>query len=71
MRCDEFVELASDYLDGTLEAAEAQRVADHLGCPGCAAYLAQLRRTVELLRLGSPVSDRASRSAGGRAWRRS
>lgn len=51
MRCDEFVELANDYLDGTLEEAAARRVADHLGCPGCAEYLAQLRRTVELLGL--------------------
>jgi anti-sigma factor RsiW len=71
MRCAEFVELASDYLDGTLEEAAARRVAGHLGCPGCAEYLAQLRRTVELLGLCSPASDRAWRSAGDRAWRRS
>jgi anti-sigma factor RsiW len=49
MRCAEFVELASDYLDGTLEAETAQRVADHLECPGCTVYFEQLRRTVELL----------------------
>lgn len=49
MRCAEFVELASGYLDGTLEVAAARRVADHLECPGCTVYLEQLRRTIELL----------------------
>jgi anti-sigma factor RsiW len=51
MRCAEFVELASGYLDGTLEADVARRVTAHLECPGCTVYLEQLRNTVELLRL--------------------
>jgi anti-sigma factor RsiW len=60
MRCDEFVELANDYLDGTLEVTAVQRIADHLGCPGCAAYLEQLRRTVELLGLLGARPPRSS-----------
>jgi len=47
--CQELVELASDYLDGTLSTAARQAVEHHLaGCPNCPNYLAQLRLTVEL-----------------------
>jgi len=47
--CQELVELASDYLDGTLTAAAHQAVERHLvSCPNCPNYLAQLRLTVEL-----------------------
>lgn len=61
MRCAEFVELASGYLDGTLEEAAARRVAAHLGCPACTVYLEQLRRTVELLGTLSARPPRSSR----------
>jgi len=47
--CQELVELASDYLDGTLTASARQAVERHLvDCPNCPNYLAQLRLTVEL-----------------------
>ncbi len=50
MTCVEFVDLATEYLDGALEPEVARRFAAHPGeCPGCAAYLEQLRRTIELL----------------------
>jgi anti-sigma factor RsiW len=40
----------SDYLDGELDEAQRSRIAGHLArCSGCAAHLATLRRTVDLL----------------------
>jgi anti-sigma factor RsiW len=45
--CDEFVELVTAYLDGALDAAEEQRVLEHLSlCDGCSTYLDQIRATV-------------------------
>jgi anti-sigma factor RsiW len=45
--CDEFVELVTAYLDGALDAADQQRVLDHLAlCDGCSTYLDQIRETV-------------------------
>ena len=45
----ELVELITDYLEGTLPATERVRFDAHLtDCPGCRAYLDQLRRTVNL-----------------------
>ena len=47
--CQELVELASGYLDGTLPAAEHRAVEQHLtSCPDCPTYITQLRVTVEL-----------------------
>jgi anti-sigma factor RsiW len=46
MSCSEFVELVTDYLEGRLEAAEAERFEAHLAlCDGCQAYVAQMRVT--------------------------
>jgi len=60
--CRELVELASDYLDGTLPPEERARVDAHLAdCPHCADYLAQMRRTVRLL--GSLRPDTMSAEA--------
>ena len=40
----------SDYLDGALTPGERERVDRHLAeCRACSAYLATLRKTVELL----------------------
>jgi anti-sigma factor RsiW len=50
MSCSEFVELVTDYLEGRLEAAEAERFEAHLAlCDGCQAYVAQMRVTLEAL----------------------
>jgi len=47
--CREVVELVTEYLSGTLSAAERARFDEHLaGCPPCTAYLAQVRTTLEL-----------------------
>ena len=45
--CREFVELVTDYLEGTLPAAERDRFEAHLAeCDGCSAYLEDMRRLV-------------------------
>jgi anti-sigma factor RsiW len=50
MNCDEFVELVTGYLEGTLSEAERVAFEAHLAeCPGCDRYLAQFHRTIELL----------------------
>lgn len=46
-RCDVLVTRFSDYLEQTLEPAEAEALEQHLViCTGCAEYVAQLRATV-------------------------
>ena len=48
--CREAVELVTDYLEGALTRAERARFEAHLsGCPHCTEYLAQMRRTLDLL----------------------
>ena len=50
LRCDEFVELVTDYLDGALDAGTRRRFTDHLAeCDGCEQYLEQIRVTVRRL----------------------
>jgi anti-sigma factor RsiW len=47
--CQELVEFASGYLDGTLSARARHAVERHLAtCPNCPNYVAQLRLTVRL-----------------------
>ena len=49
LTCQEFVELVTDYLEGELPAAQRLRFEQHLaGCDGCAAYLSQMRKTIQL-----------------------
>ncbi|MGH2787701.1 MAG: anti-sigma factor family protein [Actinomycetota bacterium] len=49
MSCKEIVGLVTDYLEGTLSSAQVERFELHLeGCEGCANYLNQMRRTIEL-----------------------
>jgi len=54
--CQDVVELATDLLEGDLDAATAVRVDDHLlTCAGCAQYVDQMRRTAAALHaLGRP-----------------
>ncbi|GAA4685862.1 hypothetical protein GCM10023215_21480 [Pseudonocardia yuanmonensis] len=50
LACADLVELLTDYLEGALPAADAAVVDAHLAlCPGCAAYLAQMRATIGAL----------------------
>jgi anti-sigma factor RsiW len=48
-RCQEFVEVVTNYLEGTMSASDRARFEHHLEqCDGCDRYLAQIRRTIEL-----------------------
>jgi anti-sigma factor RsiW len=48
--CREAVELVTDYLEGALEERDRARLEGHLAaCPHCSEYLAQMRRTLDLL----------------------
>jgi anti-sigma factor RsiW len=50
MRCAEFVELVTAYLDGALDPATERRFVKHLaGCEGCDRYLDQIRATIKEL----------------------
>jgi predicted anti-sigma-YlaC factor YlaD len=47
LRCNQIVELASDYLERALAAGDAERLEQHLLiCGGCAEYLTQLGEVV-------------------------
>jgi len=49
LSCQELVELVTDYLEASLDDETRRRFEDHLDeCGGCAAYLRQMRTTVEL-----------------------
>jgi anti-sigma factor RsiW len=69
--CREFVELVTDYLEGTLPEAERVRFEAHLeDCDGCAGYLEDMRRLVgSLNEAPQPPPDRATREALLRAFR--
>ena len=50
LTCQELVELVTDYLEAALPAPEQARFEAHLAaCPGCEAYLDQMRQTVGAL----------------------
>jgi hypothetical protein len=51
LSCQEFVARVTVYLEGVLPPEESLRFTAHLaGCLGCATYLDQIRRTIELTR---------------------
>jgi len=63
--CREIVELVTEYLGGTLPAADRTRFEEHLAsCPPCTAYLAQVKTTLDLaaeLRApAGPVDERVA-----------
>jgi anti-sigma factor RsiW len=48
--CEDFVELVTAYLEGTLPEDERLAFDEHLAlCPGCDRYLEQFRTTIDLL----------------------
>jgi anti-sigma factor RsiW len=50
MTCKELVELVTDYLEQRLSSHDVRRFEVHLAsCEGCAAYVAQMRRTIEVV----------------------
>ncbi|HWE58028.1 MAG TPA: zf-HC2 domain-containing protein [Acidimicrobiales bacterium] len=47
--CQQAVEMVTDYLEGALSRRDRRRLEAHLRvCPNCAAYLEQIRLTIEL-----------------------
>ena len=49
MRCREFVEVITGYLEGTLPDEDRRRFDEHLAtCPHCTAYLSQMRTVLRL-----------------------
>jgi anti-sigma factor RsiW len=47
--CREMVELVTEYLEGAMPPRERAIFEAHLAvCPGCTAYLAQMRQTISL-----------------------
>lgn len=47
--CQQAVELVTDYLEGALSRRDRRRLEAHLrACPNCAAYLEQIRLTIDL-----------------------
>jgi anti-sigma factor RsiW len=74
LSCQELVELITDYLEGALAPADAQRFERHLaGCDGCTAYVEQMRATIAALGHLPPesLSPQAEREllAAFRDWR--
>ena len=69
--CREFVELVTDYLDGTLPDTERHRFEAHLAeCDGCAGYLEDTRRLIgSLQETTEPPADPDTRDALLRAFR--
>ena len=50
LACKEFIELVTEYLEGTMSASDRARVDLHLaGCPFCTIYLEQMRQTIATL----------------------
>ena len=47
--CQQAVELVTDYLEGALSRRDRRRFEAHVrACPNCAAYLEQIRATIQL-----------------------
>ena len=69
--CREFVELVTDYLEGTLPEGERARFEAHLAeCDGCAGYLEDMRRLVDTMHeTPEPPPDPATREALLNAFR--
>jgi anti-sigma factor RsiW len=69
--CREFVELVTDYVEGTLPEAERARMEAHLAeCEGCSGYLEDMRRLVgSLHETPEPPPDPHTREVLLRAFR--
>jgi len=62
MACIELVELVTEFLEGALSPAERDRFEQHVSaCKGCAAYVLQMRKTIEASATlkGGRLSDEA------------
>jgi anti-sigma factor RsiW len=74
LACNEFVELVTEYLEGTLSPEERARFEEHMAqCDGCDTYLEQMRQTISVLgRLSEeavPADAQDKLLAAFRDWR--
>jgi anti-sigma factor RsiW len=70
LTCQELVELVTDYFEGALEPADRVRFEAHVaGCPGCDAYLGQMRTTLEVVGATAALEARPEVSALLQAFR--
>ena len=74
LTCQQLVELVTDYLEDALGPADRARFEAHVaGCPGCDAYLGQMRTTIEAVGATAALETRPEVSAlleAFRDWRR-
>ena len=75
LRCQELVELVTDYFDGALSDGERHAFEAHIaGCDGCTAFLEQMRQTIaltgRLLADEIPPEVEAALLQAFRDWRR-
>lgn len=48
LSCREFIELVTEYLEGSLPPEEKERFEAHLAvCDGCETYLEQMKQTIQ------------------------
>ena len=71
LRCKEFVELVTQYVEGVMPEDERARFEAHLAeCEGCSGYLEDMRRLVgSLHEVAEPPPDPETREALLRAFR--
>jgi anti-sigma factor RsiW len=59
LSCQELVELVTDYFEDALAPEERARFEEHLeGCPGCRAYVDQMRVTMRLVQATEQLEQR-------------
>lgn len=71
LRCQEFVELVTQYVEGVMPEEERARFEGHLAeCEGCSGYLEDMRRLVgSLHEVAEPPPDPETGEALRRAFR--
>jgi hypothetical protein len=64
VRCVEFVESVTDWMEGALDDDGRLTLEEHLAiCPHCTEYLGQLRLSAAVLRAVDEVDPRVGRAA--------
>lgn len=72
--CTEFIEIATDYLEGRMAPESRTRFEGHMRlCPGCDAYLDQMRQTIRIAGklpedTGLPPEARSKLLSAFRGW---
>jgi anti-sigma factor RsiW len=71
MACSDFVELVTEYVEGTLSPADRRRFDAHISeCPGCRPYLDQMRQVIRATgRLAEDAIPERAKRALLRAFR--